>query len=123
MKEINKLITKLKYYFVGYQPFIFYSLIFFGLLLSFSSLPYINLVLAKGNLIVFMSVVFWIVNVILFQPSLKVSFVIAIIFCFSAYLLSLTGAWFEAEIAGDIIYIIFVTGVLQMIFSQLKKCS
>lgn len=120
MEKINNYISKLKHYLLKYQAFIFYSLILLGLLLSFSSLPYINILLAD-NLAIFMITVFWIISFVLFQPSYKVSFILAIMFCFFAYFLSIIGLWTVAEIAGDVIYVVFVTGVLQMITFQFKK--
>lgn len=121
MEEINNFIGKLKSYFVTYQPFIFYSLILLGLLLFFSSLPYVNLFLAEDSLIVFILTVFWFINVILFKPAFQISFILAIIFCLPAYLLLLIGLGSLAEIAGDAIFVLFVTGGLQMIIFQVKK--
>lgn len=121
MKEINNIIAKLKKYFVDYQSFILYSLILFGLLLFFSSLPYINLILNEDNLIVFMLIVFWIISVILFQPSIKVSLTLAIIFCLPAYFFLLIGLISFAEITGNAIFVFFATGVLQMIVVYFRK--
>lgn len=114
---MNKFISQIRQALIAYQTLILFSFFAVGLPILLKDVPYLNLILTFSTT----TFLYIIITLFFISPRIKTLFLFLTVLLFIAFGLVLFGLSDIAEYVGNLLFLLFVIGIIRVILLDIKK--